>query len=550
MLGAGWQNRMTNDGVVAILGKFLSLLSEQIVRSPATSPASPSVQNVSQNPAVSVAGPAYHRPANAKAIPGRLSESQVQAVLAESQSEKDAATQEVRRADQPLSQALRAFESVFSDPRQRAQAMTQPIAELQGRLGTELLPISVEDVDTMDAIFDRCLRIAQMRSAGDETGRQYGPGANSPAYMKAFLSRNSASEHQQSDMRLRDALRALAMISSAQSEVLHIEEALDGGDLRGANEQFVSLANDGGTRIRGIAEYVQESFQFQGDVASYLKLASTPSSTTVSTATRFQSIAAEESRISSSANMPLTAAFLQRQVDAEKASLKQQLENASSVHIDPALYGPEVQKRSTDVSKQAELESETARLDALNKALKPSEALSAITNDPNAMKSVRAWYGDALAQTLEAKEQELKSAWLAQTSLTAHVEGLRIEQDQIEARKQAKLAEQQRLHDQEIARKEALVNERNSLAGTITNSVLVITMLDEKFRLTEVMGYQMEAQKRRTEMFSLLRKDHAMLTASLWTEVNAAFQRVLPGLTVWQASHAESLLSECRGFGK
>ena len=64
----------------------------------------------------------------------------------------------------------------------------------------------------------------------------------------------------------------------------------------------------------------------------------------------------------------------------------------------------------------------------------------------------------------------------------------------------------------------------------------MITMLDEKFRLTEVMGYTIEADKQRAQLNNLIRQDHAMLTPSLWAEVDKAYQQMLPGLTVWQAS--------------
>jgi hypothetical protein len=125
----------------------------------------------------------------------------------------------------------------------------------------------------------------------------------------------------------------------------------------------------------------------------------------------------------------------------------------------------------------------------------------------------------------------------------------------IEARKQAKLAEQQRILaeqqrmvEEETARKQALVDERNALAGTIMNSAITITMLEERFELTEVIGYQMQAEQQKEALFSLLRRDHAMLTPGLWQEVDAAYQRDLPGLTLWRASYARKILSQCRGY--
>lgn len=72
----------------------------------------------------------------------------------------------------------------------------------------------------------------------------------------------------------------------------------------------------------------------------------------------------------------------------------------------------------------------------------------------------------------------------------------------------------------------------------------MITMLEEKFQLTEVMGYSIEANKQRDALRSLLRRDAGMLTPSLWAEVHAAYQQMLPGLTVWQASHARSIIAE------
>jgi len=69
----------------------------------------------------------------------------------------------------------------------------------------------------------------------------------------------------------------------------------------------------------------------------------------------------------------------------------------------------------------------------------------------------------------------------------------------------------------------------------------MITMLDEKFRLTEVMGYSIEAQKQRTELNSLLRRDSSMLTPGLW-QSGQGLSANASGLTVWQATHSQSII--------
>jgi hypothetical protein len=100
------------------------------------------------------------------------------------------------------------------------------------------------------------------------------------------------------------------------------------------------------------------------------------------------------------------------------------------------------------------------------------------------------------------------------------------------------------------ARKQTLIEERRNLAETIWNKVLMITELDEQFRLKEVLGYKMEADKQRAELYSLLRHDHAMLSPSLWNDVNEAYRQILPGLTMWQASHAQSIIGALHSFGQ
>jgi hypothetical protein len=201
-------------------------------------------------------------------------------------------------------------------------------------------------------------------------------------------------------------------------------------------------------------------------------------------------------------------------------------------------------------------------LELLRRNLEATQNLVEVTSDQEALVSIRSWYGPGVADSLLSKVKGVEAAKGNENKLSEYVglvaaarereeaakqerlAEIQRQHDQEEAAKQERLAEIQRQHDQEEARKQALIAERNNLAGTIWNEVIMITMLDEKFRLTEVMGYAMEAQKQRTELNSLLRRDSSMLTPSLWAEVDRAYQQMLPGLTVWQATYSRSIIEE------
>jgi len=148
--------------------------------------------------------------------------------------------------------------------------MVSPIIDLQSRLGPELIPQTLEDVDAMDALFARCSRTARMQQTEDGTGREYGPGSNSPVYLKAFLARDSAGEHTRTDKQLRDALRSLAETESAEDIILKTEHALDRGSLHEANEYFTSLSAGGQAQPGAVSKYVEISTNFENDLVATL----------------------------------------------------------------------------------------------------------------------------------------------------------------------------------------------------------------------------------------------------------------------------------------
>jgi hypothetical protein len=86
------------------------------------------------------------------------------------------------------------------------------------------------------------------------------------------------------------------------------------------------------------------------------------------------------------------------------------------------------------------------------------------------------------------------------------------------------------------------IEERRNLAHNIFILAMEITECDSKFLTTEVVGWRMQASKFRGDLNALVTKDRPMLTPQVRREVEGEYQRVLPGLTVWQANHLESVI--------
>jgi hypothetical protein len=104
----------------------------------------------------------------------------------------------------------------------------------------------------------------------------------------------------------------------------------------------------------------------------------------------------------------------------------------------------------------------------------------------------------------------------------------------------------QRLAEEAEARRRAAIEEQQALAGKIVNGALIVVMLEEKFERTSIMGYQMEASKQRQELRGLIQRDRRLLTPQVWNAVQSEFQRLMPGLTVYQAGATQSYLASLR----
>ena len=353
-------------------------------------------------------------------------------------------------------------------------------------------------------------------------------------------------------------------LTDADQQLVAVEKTLDEGDMLKANDEYTSMASSPlVAHLKPLEQYLDVTRTLREDLSSLSRLSTARDSTPIRLDAKIKYVAGNEARLATTVSMPITASYLHKWIAQDKESLKSNLESLPPFQTNVEPFVNKHDPATSSVMQFGEqYDSAVKDLELLRRNLEATQNLVEVTSDQEALVSIRSWYGPGVADSLLSKVKGVEAAKGNENKLSEYVglvaaarereeaakqerlAEIQRQHDQEEAAKQERLAEIQRQHDQEEARKQALIAERNNLAGTIWNEVIMITMLDEKFRLTEVMGYAMEAQKQRTELNSLLRRDSSMLTPSLWAEVDRAYQQMLPGLTVWQATYSRSIIEE------
>jgi len=429
-------------------------------------------------------------------------------------------------------------------------------------LGHDFIPRTAEDVEAIRSVFDSCEDVAVAGSYLTCDLKPYGPddnldGMKYRVYRGYFLSPDGRGPSQSSASLLGElqsiSQREIALSARAantRASIIQIEQALDVGNFVEADRLFSKLSEDKLVLLPETTKYLAESANLRTDLAAYSQAASMHALIDASPIAHILELAAEESNANNAATNPLTVTSLHTYVAEDKATLRKQLGSLPQFETSVKAFTEKSSPSGSTQHSNAQYDDAKRDLEQLRLDLNTSHELAELTSNQSAMRLIRSWYGDELADSLIQKTAGLKAAWENETKLSVYVEAVQAERVQEEAQRSARLEAIQHTRDQQEARQRALIEERNSLAGTIWNKVLYITMLDEKFNLTEKMGYTMEADKQRTALNSLLRQDRAMLTPSLWSEVNQEYQRILPGLTVWQASHARSMIAGLHSFSR
>ena len=271
-----------------------------------------------------------------------------------------------------------------------------------------------------------------------------------------------------------------------------------------------------------VSQYIRKTSALRNDLGAFVAAQKIAESSPGGVIELLRQTASEESALSQATGKPITTAYLQPHVEKDKALLRSQLQSI------PPYRRPHEISVNPNLGQTAHLpEAEPGvRLTNITDSLQGASTLIALTKDQTALENVQRWFGLDFYEAMLAKANGITDAQAAATRL----------EGQIQSARDAQKAE--------VARRQALADQRAALAGNIVNTVLIVTKLDEQFNRTQIMGDSMEAQKQRTQLRMLINENRAALSSGMWSNVRIRFQQILPGLTVWEASHAQTLLSE------
>ena len=349
-------------------------------------------------------------------LPGRISESEVQNLLKGLEQAEVSSQQDLRKDATRLSQALLAFESVFSGVRDlRSQAAAQVIVQLQNRLGPQLNPRTGHDVELMNIIFSRCLILA----AGSPS-----LGAKNPPYPLAFFSQNAKAIHSRIEKELQDATANARLIEATQQSILQIEQTLDKNELGEASALYQGFAgNAPEARLPQSLQYLASTAGLREDLLTYSQISAGGTASTTSARslqTQIRKIEQEQAVFATAVKKPVTAAFLRTQLNADKKSLKEELDSLPDIRITA------FQQRSLKSTMQESTQRMIKNLASLQSEIQSSHDLSTVVGDQKSLALVATWFGKTSVSELQRKGNNLKAALALENLLTTQIANNRV----------------------------------------------------------------------------------------------------------------------------
>jgi hypothetical protein len=517
MLGSQWQSKMTDSAVFDALSHFLQLPAEDS-STVAVAGLVPSKESNVVTPGMrSTPRLSYQRSSIATDIPGRIPVTEVNQILRMFDSEVAASQEAVTRYSMSTSRGLRAFQAVYTSHRDfGAQRLANKISAEQAELGVQLVPRNNADVQALDALFKQCKYMAGLRQAKDNFGRELGPGGNNPDYVRAFLMQPDLGVRDQDVQQLMAALRRTKLLNSLQQEIVVTETSLDSGNFQQAAFAYSNLRFEA-TASSSVSMYLQKSAAIHADVDSLVRAEQLGSMQQSSILDLAGAISKLEDMESKASDRPLTLKYLSSMIADGKDRLNHLVSALPTFHYP----GP---RTSTPANHLTEAQA-GVRATELSDSLNEAARLIAVVEDTDTMNRIHVWFGDSFYDALLKSAQGVQEAKTENAEMNTRIGSLRAAERQAEAERRA------------------AAETRANAASDIVNTALIITKLDEQFRQTEVMGYSMEAQKQRVRFTTLIRMYRA---PDVWAQVQARFQQILPGLTVWEANHAEVILAAAK----
>jgi uncharacterized coiled-coil DUF342 family protein len=508
LFGPNWQVRMSNRTVIENITEYLIIADVRLTKATGATPTLVTDTSLSL--------PKYSQAANSPAVPGRISNIELQSVFSEFDEEKRQILAGLNQDVRVLTRGLAAFQSAYCKWNDSlTRSALGEIVRLQSRLGADLHPHSIDDLVEMNALFERVAKLAQFREAVGA------PRDKNTVYFQQLLVRSTSSDVAH---RLTMAKMRIREVESAEASIVDLEGLLDAGDFKSASQKYQTIsANSTIDEVPPAQHYLRTIQNLRADLALYVRASQLNHSRSVPIVEQVENLRKEIELHDQALDKSLALALLNNNIATDKQSLKEQVDSLLPFEFSSKPYSSRsVIGNSSSEANVIELNQQLTKLQAKLGACKDLDAL--LTND-SAMENLTSWFGADEVASLRAKGKDLSKAHLHETQLSTQV---------------------QQIHNQlaqENAQRIALLKAQNSLASKIVDDAITISMLNDQFRVTGIMGYLMEAKKRKEELANLVRSERKLLTERVRREINDRFQQVLPGLTINQASDAERIMA-------
>ena len=434
MLGASWQSKFDSQSVLSQLSNIFVFDEAQ---QPKQNLASPKLDSAMPSSAFAGAASAtqYHHDPSVPRFEGRISDHDLQIVMAEFDQDTQRAFSALSQDAEALSQALLSFQKAYSGRSDNAaRAPLQQIFQLEDRLGKRMQPQSDDDVIAMSEAFKRCVRISQLGQARDEYGRPYA-GSFDPSLLSK--SATEASGNVQGDVAVEREQRQ--PIDRARTALINVEQTLDRGDLISASQRYQQIASDNQmAQVSAFAHYLQLTVAFRQDAASYVQASQLAHHRDLSASEEIRLLAQEVNALNASQSKPLTRGLLQTTVNTEAGVARQKLDGLPLLQIDETAYRLPQAPDSTDSSNLNDrLSLVTSRISDIDGKLRSATELRQIAAQVDALTTVTAALGTSEAASLKRKIEQITIAERTRSNLVES-------QETLESRMAALRAEEQK----------------------------------------------------------------------------------------------------------
>lgn len=410
MLGTDWQSKLDLASVQSQIASVF-VLDEPQAQTTQVSNTAPSAAAGFLAEAPSTP---YQRDPNAPVIAGRISVTELQAVLSGFDAETQRALSPLSQDAAVLSRGLLLYQRAYSGSSNYASRyQLQAILQLQERLGKSIQPQHDDDVIEINNVFKTCARMSRFGQARDEQGNLYSNENNSQQFLQ-FVTSTSAVEvsgNVENDVTVERRQRAV--IDQAKSAIMNVEGVLDKGDLVLASQSYQQLSSEAQiAQLPAVQQYLGDTAAFRRDLLTYAEANQINHRHDVALLEQIQNLGHETDLLKDSQVGPLTTKYLEDAIKDDTQAVRMEIGSLPTFQFNEASY-----RIPSGITESKELTFLSSHIKAIDDSLAKVSEVQAIIAQPGAMKTAEEVIGGNEAAALNATANQIGLAEHMRASL-------------------------------------------------------------------------------------------------------------------------------------